>query len=421
MKKEAAATINPDLLLHTLEQLLTLSATDTTSVLNQASNLLSVALTAEKIDVFLYDPAQDTLIAVATSDTPLAARQHVLGLDRLPLSGGGREVEVYRTGRTYLSGNVDLDTGVLRGFRYDLGVRSMILVPLVVDGERHGVIQVAAVRGEAFTGADLRFVQAVARWLGMILYSAHLVEQLAGAEVAETRWRNAEDLVAALAHDLNNHLTPIQGRVALLRRRATKEQRPQDVADLAALSGAVGRLGSLVTDLLDVERIEHGLFAISVETVELDALVSETVATLTTPERPIIFRLHTHEHVTVPGDPARLRQALENLLANATQHTPPGQPVTVTLATEQRDEGCWAALVVHDAGPGVPPDMVPRLFDRFAAGPDSTGLGLGLFMAHSITAAHKGTLHYQQGTQAGTSFQLALPLAEGRAGGRACT
>src|SRR5690348_8517268 len=102
-------------LLGTLEQLLAIEATELTMALDEASEQLSAALGADKIDVFLYDPATTTLVAQGTSATPMGRRQHVLGLDRVPLANGGRTVEVFQTGKPYWNGQADEDTGVIVG------------------------------------------------------------------------------------------------------------------------------------------------------------------------------------------------------------------------------------------------------------------------------------------------------------------
>ncbi len=109
------------------------------------------------------------------------------------------------------------------------------------------------------------------------------------------------------------------------------------------------------------------------------------------------------------ADPKALRQALENLLANAVRHSPMGAPVEVTLATEVREGGEWATIAVRDRGPGIPAEVRPRLFQRFAAGSDSRGLGLGLYLARGITEAHGGTLTLDDSGPIGTTFRLAVP------------
>jgi K+-sensing histidine kinase KdpD len=134
----------------------------------------------------------------------------------------------------------------------------MIIVPFDVAGARRGTILVASIHTEAFTQQDVAFVQVVARWIGMIFQRAQLVESLTQTAVAQAGRGAAEERVAGLAHDLNNHLTPIQGRVALLHRRAMREDRLQDLADITALANTVEHLGNLVNDLLAAEFGETG-------------------------------------------------------------------------------------------------------------------------------------------------------------------
>ena len=120
-------------LLSTLQRLLELPAAEVKGTLNQASMLVAGALGADKVDVFLYDAPSASLIARGTSDTPMGRRQHELGLDRMPLANGGRTVLVYRTGDSFAGGRADEDPEMLRGVVEDLGVRSILLVPLDVE------------------------------------------------------------------------------------------------------------------------------------------------------------------------------------------------------------------------------------------------------------------------------------------------
>ena len=143
--------------------------------------------------------------------------------------------------------------------------------------------------------------------------------------------------------------------------------------------------------------------------VDLAALVRETAAILRTTEADIAVR--TPDELYVEGDAARIRQALENLLSNARQHSPDGVPVIVEVNAETRAEGAWAVLTVQDAGPGIAPDLLPRLFTQFGGGPGSKGLGLGLYLARGIAEAHGGKLTVDSTPSNGASFRLALPVS----------
>jgi two-component system OmpR family sensor kinase len=396
-----------DRLLETLQALLQLEATDLSSAMQGASELLSVALTADKVDVFIYEPASHSLVAVGTSDTPMGRRQHALGLNRLPLANGGRTVEVYEQGSAHREGHVDADPGELLGIRQGLGVRSSIGVPLAVRGERRGVLLVASAAAERFTDRDATFLGAVVRWVGAVAERAELVEALTRAAAEQGQRLAAEELVTVLAHDLRNHLTPLRGRLNLLQRRAQREQHPANRRDAAEALAAVEHLGRMIGELLDVARLEQGLFALDHQSIDLTALVAEAVAGIQTPETPIAVQ--APPELIADVDAARARQALENLLANAVAHSPAASPVTVILTEEARDDGRWARMMVADKGPGIPPALLPHLFTRFAAGPDSAGLGLGLYLAHEIARAHGGDLTVQSSADQGACFTLSLP------------
>jgi signal transduction histidine kinase len=106
-------------------------------------------------------------------------------------------------------------------------------------------------------------------------------------------------------------------------------------------------------------------------------------------------------------------QALRNLVSNAVQHTPSGVSITVSVGPEQRDGGTCALMQVHDEGPGIAPDLLPHLFARHVAGRGGAGLGIGLYLARGIAVAHGGDLTVQSEPGQGTTFTLALPMAEG--------
>src|SRR5205814_1823126 len=111
----------------------------------------------------------------------------------------------------------------------------------------------------------------------------------------------------------------------------------------------------------------------------------------------------------VVADPARVRQAVENLLANAVQHAPPGTTVHVRVAHDESLPQPTALVAITDRGPGIDPALLPRLFERFARSSNSNGLGIGLYVARQIAEAHGGRLEVTSSAQDGTQFRLSLP------------
>lgn len=443
-------------LLHTLEQLLATEATNVKSALDQASDLIAGAINAEKIDIFLYDPSVETLVAMGISNTPMGKRQVQIGMNRLPVANKGQEVAVFTGGTHYYTGHAEQDPLMLPGFTKGLGVRSSIVVPIDVDGERRGVLQAISSKPDAFSQDDLVFVEAVSHWVSTLIHRAELAEHVAQDAAVQARQVVAEELITVLAHDLRHYLTPLKGWLGIVHERAKRDNRAVDITALSTAFLAVNRLETLIRDLLDVGRLDQGLFSVSVQPADLVVLVRDTAGALGTtgstgsaqpghdgrdPRQDVKqvgrqdgrqdgwsgeaaqagtvnILLRVSDELIAQVDPSRLRQALENVIANALAHSPKGVPVLVEVTSEKRlraegpGEEEWAIITIQDQGPGIPAELLPRLFARFAAGPNSTGLGLGLYMARSIAEAHGGTLTVESQPGQGTTFLLSLPTGQ---------
>jgi signal transduction histidine kinase/DNA-binding CsgD family transcriptional regulator len=398
-----------DRLLTLLEQLMAIQTPDLEAALAAAADLVVDAFGADKADAFLLDPTAETLVAVGASHTPLARKQRAIGMNRLPLANGGRTVEVFQTRTPRLDGHVEEDPGELAGVKDGLGVRSAMATPLEVGGHVRGVLSVVSQTPDLFTGRDLRLLESVTRWVGLIAHRAELVGQLTESATLRGRREGAEELLAVLAHDMRNHLTPMQGRIDLLRMAARRDRREGDVRQMNQLEANVSRLQRLLADLLDTSRLEHGLFALNVRAVDLVALVRATLTDLEQLDATVELQAPDELWLS-EADPDRLRQAIENLLTNAIQHAAPATSVILEIDTQQRDACQWAVLSVTNVGPPIPGELLPRLFERFAPGPGSRGLGLGLYIARGIACAHGGTLEASSATGVGTTFRLSLPL-----------
>lgn len=418
-------------LLRTLERLLQLDATDLTGTLNAAAQLVGEAVSAEKVDLFLYHPENHTLQVAGISATPMSRRQVKLGLDRIAVADGGRIAEVFETGRPFITGHANLDPLVMRGLTEGLGIRSMVVVPLDIGEERRGVFQAASSLEDAFSEHDIRFFQAVKTWVGLLVHRAELIEHLTATVAEQARRLAADELITLLAHDLGNLLSPISLRLQLLRRQAERERRTRESSDLQGILAGVARLQGLIRNLLDTARLDQGLFTIEPEICNLTLLVEDTVALLRAPATPI--HVQAEPHVLVQADPARLRQVIENLIENALLHAPPKTSVSISVTIERQaqegemeeaeaakdsDNGAeslaareWALVTIQNEGPGIPPDLLPHLFERYVRGQRSLGLGLGLYVSRQIALAHGGALTADSTPGHGARFTLRLPFA----------
>lgn len=259
------SSTDPARQLRALEQLLSLRATELGPAMQQAAQLVAEVLGAAKADVLLYDARARSLVALGTSDTPMGRAQHALGLDRLPLSEGGRAVRVYQTGEPYLCRRTEYDPAERPAIHRQLGVRSGMFAPFEVARERRGVVLACAARPGFFDEQDLLFLESVARWIGLVGQRAVGVEHLS--------YRAAEAGFRAAAEQLADALTPRQREVAAL--IATGKSNREIARDLVLVEGTVAnhvehilnRLGFRSRTQIAVWAAEHGLhrLATSVE------------------------------------------------------------------------------------------------------------------------------------------------------------
>jgi signal transduction histidine kinase len=173
-----------------------------------------------------------------------------------------------------------------------------------------------------------------------------------------------------------------------------------------------------VGDLLLLAQAESGKLPLVRRTVELDTLLLEVMQQMRILARDRLkLRLGDIDQVLVCGDQDRLKQVLVNLIGNAVNYTPAGGEVIVSLGKVDNK----ASLTISDNGPGIPPEDMPYIFERFYRGEksrtrsrDGKGFGLGLSIAYWIVRNHGGKIDVSSNTPQGTNFKVWLPLIEGK-------
>jgi two-component system, OmpR family, sensor kinase len=401
----------PDRLMTTLERLLEIPTGDSRTTMIQSADLIADLLRADKVDLFLHDPARDSLNAVCSSSQPLSALQRKLGLDVLPIANGGRVVWVYKTGQTFLTGNLLADAEELRGVKEGLGIRSKIGVPLEMGGKRRGMVMIASCNPNHFSEQDKECAQTLVRWTGVLVHRAELAEELRRNSMEQSRRAVADELVAVVAHDMRNYLSPIELRLHTLKKLATTDPLSEPMLrEIDRIFSALGQLRTMVADLLDVARLDHGLFRIEPELVDLVGLIEESAGALATPQVNVDVRVQSTGKILVFADAGRVRQCSDNLIANAIQQSQEGGTVTVLIGTQTGPGGECARVDVIDEGPGVAPEILPRIFERHTTSKArGGGLGLGLFLAKRIAQLHGGELTVESPPGSGAHFTLLLP------------
>ncbi|MGW1953470.1 ATP-binding protein [Streptomyces sp. NPDC001920] len=234
---------------------------------------------------------------------------------------------------------------------------------------------------------------------------AHVHAALHSRQQSETRVRQ---FVADASHELRTPLASIRG-YAELTRRGREDIGPDTKHALGRIESEAGRMTLLVEDLLLLARLDAGR-PLQFEQTDLVPLVVDTVSDARAAGMDHTWRLDLpDEPALVSADAARLHQVLVNLLGNARNHTPPG--TTVTARVQRR--GPWLCVDVEDNGQGIPQDLLPHVFERFARGDSArtraTGsTGLGLAIVQAVAAAHGGAVTVDS-VPGRTVFTLRLP------------
>ncbi|QKV97726.1 HAMP domain-containing histidine kinase [Streptomyces sp. NA02950] len=246
----------------------------------------------------------------------------------------------------------------------------------------------------------------------------HVESALAARQESETRVRQ---FVADASHELRTPLASIRG-YAELTRRGREEIGPDTRHALGRVESEAGRMTVLVEDLLLLARLDAGR-PLECAEVDLSPLVVDAVSDARAVGSHHAWRLALpDEPAVVHGDAARLHQVLVNLLGNARTHTPAGTTVTARVLCGDRGAGFspgpipppYVSLEIEDDGPGIPPDLLPHVFERFARGDASRSraagsTGLGLAIVHAVVVAHGGTVTVES-TPGRTVFGVHLPV-----------
>jgi signal transduction histidine kinase len=228
-----------------------------------------------------------------------------------------------------------------------------------------------------------------------------LAEALGAANAAK------DHLLAAVSHDLRTPLNAVIGWANLLRRGALDET--QAAGALETIEKNALAQERLISDLLDHSRIAGGKLRLKLRPVEPWFLLEEVVESL----RPAALAKRIHLRLSgdraglIRADPDRVRQILWNLVSNALRFTPTGGHITLTLEATVAD----VTVRVQDDGPGVPPELLPHVFERYRQSPDAKGgLGLGLAIARQLAEMHGGAIHAGNAEpEGGARFDVVLP------------
>lgn len=255
---------------------------------------------------------------------------------------------------------------------------------------------------------------AIAYFLVMFedMTAKHEVEnaELANLAALERLSRLKSEFMSMVSHEFRTALTGIQGYSELM---SSEEVSPEEVKEFAGdINSDALRVNRMITEMLDLDRIESGRMAMNMQRIDLNCLLRDAAdrARMTTEKHEIVSQLDTSLPL-VDADPDRVTQVVTNLLSNAVKYAPNGGQVVLT----SRLDGNLVEVSVQDHGQGIPPEFIGRIFGRYeryegAGKAQVVGTGLGLAIAQQIIQLHKGRIWVESTVGEGSTFRFTLPL-----------
>jgi signal transduction histidine kinase len=304
---------------------------------------------------------------------------------------------------------------------------SQLTVPIRREERVMGVISVESSKPAAFDEDDLAFMTRLADHAAIAIENARLYSDLKRANEEKS------EFVSIVSHDLKTPMTSIKGYADLLFKGTAGEISEMQQKFLGVIRSNVDRMNALVSDLLDISRIESGQLKLHIRSIPVKAVVDEVVQTMQEriKAKDLALSIEVPEDLPlVRADEDRLIQVLTNLISNAYRYTLPGGKISVK-ATVRSDSLLpgeaesvppgeqplqYLCLSVSDTGIGISPKDQTRIFGKFFRGDDpvvheNAGTGLGLSIAKSIVELHDGQMWFQSESGQGSTFSFTVPLA----------
>jgi len=227
--------------------------------------------------------------------------------------------------------------------------------------------------------------------------------------------RRHADLIATVAHELRSPLTSVKGFTATLLAKWERFTDDQRKLMLETVDADADRVTRLIAELLDIARIDSGRLQLARYQVDVEELIREQIAGMVAAgQSEDRFAVDAHPAPPAFADPDKLRQVLANLLENAVRHGEGRVSITVEAVEAPpaaEDSSGMVAVTVDDEGPGIPDEMLGRVFTRFWRGNRRGGTGLGLYIVKGVIEAHGGTITVGRAPGGGAQFRFTVPAA----------
>jgi signal transduction histidine kinase len=311
------------------------------------------------------------------------------------------------------------DVQLCEGFRTmkKEAVESLVHVPVRTEGEVLGFIQLASRTPHKFRPEELHLLDTIGNHMGFAVQRAQLYEETKrqASELAQASKLQA-DFSAMIAHDLRSPLMNIAGIAELMSEGTFGSVTEEQKKWLTRIRANGHNLIDLVSDFLDVSKLESGYVDVKKEVVALGEIIQKSVENyrVLALDKKISIRAAVDSSLpSVDADPRRLDQIFSNLLSNAIKFTGQNGDIEVGAA---RTDSTVVKVWVRDNGEGIPAEEIGQIFQKYRQGgnvrnSDQQGTGLGLVICKMIVDAHGGKIWVDSEPKKGSTFYFSLPLA----------
>ena len=418
---ERSALREYETLLHRLSHLAESlgTARDHLTIFRGLRDFALVSVPTIGIFISLYDAARG--VRLAQYGWGDGEEVDVSSLPPMPLSSEGPNSQAVRTRQVVITNDYWASkqrgrgqVGILVGTDNGLRPQSSLVVPMATMGRIVGTVEVQSYENHAYREEHVTAMKMAANLAAVAIENMRLLQfETKAREAAEEASRLKDEFLATLSHELRTPLTAILGWSSMLRDNRLDEKTFKTAVEIVERNARAQQ--QIVDDILDVSRIITGHLRFDAAPTDLRGVVEAALDTVrhAASAKNISLRAEFEPGVgPVMGDPRRLQQVFWNLLANGVKFTPIGGEVRVLVGRG----GAHARVVVSDTGPGISPNFLPYVFDRFRQGDQSTtrvhgGLGLGLSIVRHLVELHGGSVRAEsEGEGRGSTFTVELPL-----------
>lgn len=325
--------------------------------------------------------------------------------------------QVFRSGEPFLSPDASLDPRIKSQTARLWDVRSMIIVPLRAENRVIGVLRIGRHKANCYTKDHLKLAALIAHQAAIIIGNAQLYESLREAKSELEKLNQIKnEFISMVSHELRTPLTAVKGFVKVVLSGDAGKINAQQEKFLQIADQSIDRLTILITDLLDISRIESGQLKLTLAPVDPRELIASVVTNMRAEASQKKIKITTYIPEKFPlimSDRQRLTQVFDNLILNSIKFTPPGGMITVSAS----DRGDFALFSVADTGIGIDKKEQQRIFEKFyqvdsGTTRAGTGTGLGLAIVKSIIEMQGGQIWVESEPNKGANFQFVIPRAK---------